>query len=87
MDKVLLEFINTWPTCDAPGEVVMSLADKYPDKVDAKIYYVGKDTEYLQKYGMIFVGTLIINGDKRVTRLSRRNITKEVEAAIEELDS
>lgn len=50
-----------------------------------KIYHAGKDVEYLSKYGMVFNGTMIINESKKVERLSRENIEKEISKAVREL--
>lgn len=41
--------------------------------------------DYLQKYGFISTGTMIINEEKRVTRLSRKNIEKEIQQAVDAL--
>ncbi len=41
--------------------------------------------DYIAKYGMIFSGTMIINEEKRITRLSRKNIELEIGQAVEEL--
>ena len=53
--------------------------------VEVKLYRVGKDVDYIKKYGMIFTGTMIINENKRVTRLSRKNIENEIRMAVDEL--
>ena len=82
MANVLLEFINTCPCCDDYVRIVRSVAAPYGDAVSVKIYYAGKDFEYLRKYGPINKGTLIINGKKRFDVLSRDIITRAVEDAV-----
>lgn len=84
-DKVLVEFINTWPSCDSLGRSVQEVASQFGDKVEVKLYFAGKDVEYIAKYGMIYSGTMIINETKKVQRLSRSNIEKEIRAAVEEI--
>lgn len=87
MKKVLVEFINTWAGCDGYSRAVEEAAAKYKDKVDVKIYYAGKNTEYIKKYGVIFRGTLIINEKKKIQRISRKIIEQEIALAVEELDN
>lgn len=86
MRKVLVEFINTWSGCDGHTRAVEVAAAKHGDKVDVKIYYAGKDMDYIKKYGMIFKGTLIINEKKKIKRISRDIIEKEIALAVKELD-
>lgn len=86
MKKVLVEFINTWAGCDGYTRAVEAAAAKYKDKVDVKIYYAGKNMEYVKKYGVIFKGTLIINEKKKIQRISKDIIEKEIELAVKELD-
>lgn len=62
-------------------------AAKYKDKVDVRIYYAGKDMDYVRKYGVIFKGTLIINEKKKVQRISKDIIEKEIALAVHELDN
>jgi len=82
MEKVLVEFINTCSCCDGYGEVLRELAAKYPQQIDLKIYYMGKDFDYLPKYGPINRGTLIINESDRYDELSRRVIEGAVYDAL-----
>ncbi len=77
-----IEFINTCPSCDGYGEVLRSLKAKYPEEIDLRIYYVGKDFDYLPKYGPVSQGTLIINEEKRYENLSRRIIERAVHEAL-----
>ncbi|OLS02700.1 hypothetical protein TICRE_13450 [Tissierella creatinophila DSM 6911] len=51
-----------------------------------KIYYAGKDFDYIKKYGVIFKGTLIINGKKKIDRISKDIIEKEIKEAVMELE-
>lgn len=37
---------------------------KHSSEVECKIYYAGKDIDYIKKYGMILKGTLILNEKK-----------------------
>ena len=87
MKKVLVEFINTWSGCDGYTRAVEAAAAKYDNKVDVKIYYAGKDFDYVRKYGVIFKGTLIINEKKKVQRISKDIIEKEIALAVHELDN
>lgn len=86
MKKVLIEFINTWSGCDGYTRTVEASAAKYKDKVDVKIYYAGKDFDYIKKYGIIFKGTLIINEKKKIDRISKDTIDKEIREAVMELE-
>lgn len=82
MSKVLVEFINTWPTCDEHGMLVRKLGEKYKDKLDVKLYQAGKDFSYVKKYGIITKGTLIINQRKKYDRLSKDVIERAIEEVI-----
>ena len=82
MGKTLVEFINTWPTCDEHGVLVKKIAQQYIDKVEVKLYQAGKDFSYVKKYGMITKGTLIINQKKKYDRLSKEIIEKAILEAI-----
>lgn len=42
--------------------------------------------DYIKKYGVIFRGTLIINEKKKIQRISRDIIIKEIDLAVEELE-
>ncbi len=83
MEKIKVEFINTCPCCDGYGEVLRDLAAKHPEEIDLKIYYAGKDFDYLPKYGPISRGTLIINERERFDNLTRRIIEGAVNSALE----
>lgn len=78
-----VEFINTCSCCDGYGDVLREMAARYPDDIDLKIYYMGKDFDYLPKYGPVSRGTLIINGQQRYDDLNRRVIEQAVLSAIE----
>lgn len=86
MKKVLVEFINTWPSCDSIARNVKDVAKEFGDKVEVKLYSQGKDMEALKKYGMVFQGTMIINEKKKVTRLSVKNIRNEIAQAVDNLN-
>lgn len=85
MEKIIVEFINTCPCCDEYSKIVKSAGEKYGDKVETKIYYAGKDFDYLKKYGMITKGTLIINEKKKIDKLSRTIIEKAIADALEDI--
>jgi len=86
MEKVKVEFINTCSCCDGYGDVLRELAARHPKQIDLKIYYMGKDFDYLPKYGVINRGTLIINEKDRYDDLSRRTIERAVKAALDEVN-
>ncbi|MDY4031843.1 MAG: thioredoxin-like (seleno)protein SaoT [Pyramidobacter sp.] len=79
-----IEFINTCPCCDGYGDLLRELQKRFPDKIELKIYYVGKDFDYLPKYGPITRGTMIIDGKDRYEDLNRRSIEKVISEAIGE---
>lgn len=85
MNKILVEFINTCPTCDSYSSYLNELKNIYKDKMEVKLYYVGKDFDYISKYGMIDRGTLIINEKDRYEVLSKKLIEKEIKKAIESI--
>lgn len=86
MSKILVEFINTCPSCDGYSSYLNELHNKYEDKIELKIYYAGKDFDYINKYGIIDRGTLVINEKYRYEILSKKIIEKEIEKAIKNLD-
>ncbi|TXJ20562.1 thioredoxin family protein [Brachyspira aalborgi] len=87
MSKMLVEFINTCSTCDGYSSYLNELYNQYRDKIELKIYYAGKDFDYIQKYGIIDRGTLIINGKNRYEILNKKLIEKEIKAAIENINN
>lgn len=82
MSKVLVEFINTWPSCDEHGVFIKKMSEKYTDKLEVKLYQAGKDFSYVKKYGIITKGTLIINQKKKYDRLNKDTIEKAIVEAI-----
>jgi len=82
MPGIMVEFINTCPCCDEYVRIIRSAAAPYGDAVEVKIYYAGKDFEYLRKYGPISKGTMIVNGKKRFDVLSREIIAAAIEDAV-----
>jgi len=80
--KIKVEFINTCPCCDEHVQNIKSAAAKYGDNVEVRIYYTGKDFDYLKKYGMVTKGTMIINGRKKIDNLSKAIIEKAIEDAL-----
>ncbi len=79
---VEVEFINTCPCCDVHVKTIKEVAVPYGDQVKVKIYYVGKDFDYLKKYGMLTKGTMIINGQKKYDNLTRKVIEQAVQEAV-----
>ncbi|MCC5909035.1 MAG: thioredoxin family protein [Clostridiaceae bacterium] len=84
MAKVLVELINTCPSCDQYERMIKEVEDKYPEAIDTKIYYAGKDFDYVKKYGVVMKGTMIINGKKKIDNLSKDTIEKAIREAVEE---
>jgi len=82
MAKLQVEFINTCSCCDEHVNNIKNAAARYGDEVDVKIYYAGKDFDYIKKYGMVSKGTMIINGRKKLDNLSRAIIEKAIEEAV-----
>lgn len=87
MKKVLVEFINTCPCCDAYGGLLRELAEKNPDRIDLHLYTAGQDAEYVAKYGMVTRGTLVINEKERYEEgyFNKRIIRKAIKRALAEL--
>jgi hypothetical protein len=83
MAKVQVEFINTCPSCDGYARMIESVAGKFGAEVAVKIYYTGKDMDYIRKYGMVTKGTMIINGKKRIDNITRSIIEKTIEEELE----
>lgn len=54
--------------------------------MEVKIYYAGKDFDYIKKYGVVFKGTMIINETKKIDRLSKDIIEKAIDDAVKELE-
>ena len=82
MNKILIEFINTWASCDSYSEFVKKVVKENADKLECKIYYAGKDVSYIRKYGPIMKGTLIINEKKKLDKLSKTIIKNSIEEAL-----
>lgn len=82
--SVLVEFINTCPTCVSYENIVNEVARKYGDEVKVKFFYAGKDVDYIKKYGMISRGTLIINEKKKYDNLNYQVIKDAIDEAVKE---
>jgi hypothetical protein len=82
MNKMKIELINTCPSCAGYEDVLRDIKKQFPEEVDLKIYYAGKDFEYLPKYGPIFRGTMVINEKDRYEDLSRKTIEEAVAKAL-----
>lgn len=83
MARVQIEFINTCACCDDYGRIIQQTAQRYGDEVEVKLYYVGRDFDYLRKYGMINKGTMFINGSKKYENLSKDVIETAIKEAME----
>ena len=82
MLKVQVEFINTCHCCDEYARIIRSAASKYGDDVEVRIYYAGKDFDYVRKYGPITKGTMVIDGKKRFDTLSRNIVESAIAEAV-----
>ena len=82
MNKVKIEFINTCPSCDGYVALLKEIEGKYPDKMDLTVYYIGKDFEYIDKYGQIIHGTLIISETELFEDLGRKKMEKIILSAL-----
>jgi len=78
MAKVQVEFINTCPSCDEYARMIESVAGKFVEEVAVKIYYTGKDMDYIRKYGMVTKGTMIVNGKKKIDNITRSIVEKAI---------
>jgi hypothetical protein len=61
---------------------VQSLAEQYKGQVEVKIYKVGKDFEYIKKYGPTTKSMLIINEARVITKLSKEAIRNAFQEAL-----
>ena len=82
MSKVKIEFINTCPCCEGFGDMLRDIKNRFPEDVDLKIYHAGVDFDYLQKYGQMLRGTMILNEKEKYENLSRKKIEKAVSKAL-----
>lgn len=80
--KGFLEFINACAWCDVYTSFVEGLAKEYSDRLNVKIYKVGKDFDYLRKYGPVMKSVLVINERKKIDNISKETIRKAFEEAI-----
>ena len=67
--------------------MVQSSVERYADKIDLKMYRTGKDMDYIRKYGMIYVGTMIVNEKTFIKNLNKKSIDKAIDDAINEADA
>jgi hypothetical protein len=63
-------------------DIIKKSAAPYGDAVTVKVYYAGRDFDYLKKYGMINKGTMIVNGRKKYQSLSPAIIRQAIEQAV-----
>lgn len=86
MRKITVEFINTCPCCDAFDKIIRAAAAQYGDTVNYRLYYAGRDFDYLRKYGPVNKGTMIIGGRKRFDTLSKSIIEEAIADAVREAE-
>jgi len=84
MAKVIVEFINTCPCCDEYVNIIKKTVQEHGDAVDLKVYYAGKDFDYIKKYGQVNKGTMILNGRKKFDSLTAPLIEKVIADAVAE---
>lgn len=82
MKKPCIEFINACAWCDMYRPLVEGISSQYHGVVDTKIYVVGKDFDYIRKYGPIMKSVVIINEKKKIDNLSKKSIEDAFEEAI-----
>lgn len=80
-----VEFIHTCPCCDTYTQILKDIA-KEKKEIDLKLYYAGKDFDYIAKYGPVTKGTLIINEKDSYdeSTLNKTIINEIIEKALEE---
>ena len=84
MSEVLVEFINTCPTCANHEAQIKRVAGEYGDMIKVKVYHAGKDYGYVKKYGMVSKGTMIINESKKFDNLDAQIIANAIAQAVKE---
>lgn len=62
---------------------MQTLAAQYGEQVEVKIYKVGKDFEYIKKYGPTTKSMLIINESRVITKLTKESIRKAFEEVLD----
>lgn len=82
MNKPSIEFINACAWCSAFRPLVEGLSEKYKGRVNTKIYIVGKDFDYIRKYGPTLKSLVIINEKKKITNISKKSIEDAFEEAL-----
>lgn len=87
MKKVLVEFIDVCAWCDKYGSFVEGLSELYREYIDLKIYKVGRDFDYLKKYGLFLKSTIVINEEIIIDKLSKEIITEVIECEINKIRS
>lgn len=59
-----------------------SLGRQYRGRIEVKTYKVGRDLDYIKKYGPTTKSMLIINESRAITRLNKETIRKAFEEAL-----
>lgn len=65
---------------------MQSSAARYGDKIELKMYRTGRDMDYIKKYGMIYVGTMIVNGEVFIKNPNKKSIDQAIDEAIKQLE-
>ncbi|WP_163340323.1 thioredoxin-like (seleno)protein SaoT [Desulfopila sp. IMCC35008] len=84
---VSVEFINTCPCCDEYVTIIRDYIKSKEGKVSLKVYYAGKDFDYIRKYGPVNKGTMIIDGKKKYDSLTTPVIHNAIDEAMSEVAS
>lgn len=85
MTKILVEYIDACAWCAKYKGFVETLIQNYKDKIELKIYIVGKDFSYIQKYGFISKSTLILDQKIKITNLTNSNIENTIKEYMEKI--
>lgn len=62
--------------------LVKGLAKEYEGRVEVKIYLLGKDFDYIRKYGATLKSLIIINEKKKFYSLSKQTIEESFKEAL-----
>ena len=76
-----IEFKTACSCCLTNAEMVSDMAKEYPE-VEVKVYYAGKDVDYIPKYGALTESLMVINESDGVKGFSEKVIRNAFEKAI-----
>ena len=85
MSKILIEYIDACAWCAKYKGFVETLIKNYGDLIELKVYKVGKDFSYIQKYGFISKSILIFDQKIKITNLTNSNIEKTIKEYMEKI--